>query len=478
MNQIKKNYIYNSIYQIILIIIPIITTPYLTRTLGADGIGIYSYNYSVANYFVLFIMLGINNYGNREIAKVRDSKHDLSLTFWNMYIIQFVLGVTISILYILYSFFLSENIIYSIVIIPYVISGALDINWFFFGLEKFKLTIIRNFIIKFITTVMIFLLINSNLDVWKYCLIMTGGMLISQIVVWPYAFRIVGGVCLKWELIKNHIIPNLYLFLTVVAVSLFKIMDKIMLGLMTNTIQVGFYESSEKIIAIPIAFISSLGTVMLPRMSNLAAKKADSTELLEKSIMFAMFLSTSLCFGIMAVSKEFVPLFYGDGFEICKYLYLILLPSSVFLAFANVIRSQYLLPHQMDRPYVISAFLGAGINLLLNICLIPEMDALGAAFGTLGAEAVVCIYQSYAVHNVLPINRYTRIAIPFIVSGICMFLITYWIDFEVSMLALMVIKILVGILVYFITLAIVMRSLNQETWNKCKSLFKDLMKRG
>lgn len=409
MNSIKKNFIYNSAYQILIMIIPLVTTPYISRVLGAEGIGTYSYAYSIASYFVMFIMLGLSNYGNREIAKAKDDKKQLSITFWNIYAMQFVLGIIMNIIYMIYCFTISKDICISFSVGIYVLSGILDINWFFFGMEKFKLTVIRNTIIKIITTVCIFLFIKSRTDVLFYCLIMTSGILLSQIVLWPYLFKEVYIVKPTWNEVRRHIRPNSFLFLTVIAVSLFKVMDKIMLGLITTKNQVGFYESSEKIIQIPTALITSLGTVMLPRMSNLVNKRNNEEHsLIYKSILFAMFLPSSMCFGIMGVSKEFVPIFYGKGYDTCITLYLILLPSCLFLAFANVIRTQYLLPHGMDKTYVISAFLGVGVNIIINILLIPKYGAIGAAIGTFFAEMVVCIYQVYKVSPFLNIRKYIK----------------------------------------------------------------------
>lgn len=456
MNSIKKNFIYNSIYNIMVLFIPLITTPYISRVLGASGVGTYSYAYSIASYYVLFIMLGLNNYGNRSIAQVRDNKEKLKKTFWSIYSLQFLLGIFINLVYLGYSIFLSSNYLVSLSVVFYVISGCFDVNWLFFGLEKFKITVIRNTLIRVITTISIFLFINNSEDIIIYCIIMTFGTLLSQLVLWPYIIKNIPFYKPSIKEIVIHIKPNLFLFLTVIAVSLFKVMDKIMLGMMTVASEVGYYESAEKIIQVPIALITSLGTVMLPRMTNIVSKnEQQSGKLLYKSVIFAMFISTSLCFGIMAVSKEFVPLFYGEGFEKCIYLYLVLLPSCLFLAFANVIRTQYLLPHEMDKSYVISAFLGAAVNILINYLLIPYFGCIGAGIGTFFAEMIVCLYQVYAVKKYLPIKMYFYKSLHFVFSGGIMFIILYLLDFsQVSNIIALFIKIFIGIILYFSILGV------------------------
>ena len=471
MTSIRKNFLYNSLYQILIMFIPLFTTPYLSRVLGPSGIGTYSYAYSIANYFVLFIMLGLNNYGNREIASVRDNQLELRKTFWSIYAMQFSIGIIVNIVYFIYCIRISGNLIISLSMSLFVLSACFDINWCFFGLEKFKMTVIRNAFIKIFTMISIFLFVKTSDDTIIYCLVMVIGMLISQIILWPYVFKKIKFYKPKPSEIIRHIKPNLFLFLTVIAVSLFKIMDKIMLGFLTSTEQVGFYESSEKIINIPIALVTALGTVMLPRMTNMISNNVENNNrFIFYSILFSMFFSTSMCFGIMAISQEFVPIFYGNGYEICVSLFIILLPSCIFLAFANVVRTQYILPHQLDSIYVVSAFLGAGINLFINFLLIPKYEAIGASIGTLLAEMTVCFYQCYKVRKFIPIKTYASKSIPFILSGLLMFIIVFNVNLDLSnMYFILLMKIFLGVIIYFIIL-----SIQYFLYKLCikKSLFK------
>lgn len=436
MNSIKKNFIYNSLYQLLVIVVPLITTPYLSRILGATGIGEYSYAFSVSSYFVMFIMLGLNNYGNREVAKCRDNVNELSRIFWSIYAMQLVMGILVVSAYIVYIMSVKDRIL-PVILGIYVLSGCFDVNWFCFGIEQFKFIAIRNTIIKLISTILIFVFVKTSRDVGGYCLIISLGQLLGALVVWPKLIRHINFYKPTIKEIRRHIKPNLFLFMTVVAVSLFKIMDKIMLGIITTAEQVGFYEVAEKIIAIPTVFITSLGTVMLPRMSNLAGKgKTEENRLLYASAIFAMFMVSSLCFGIMGVSKTFVPFFYGQGYDICIVLYLILLPSCLFLGLANVVRTQYLLPHNMDKEYVVSAFLGAFVNILINLCLIPKWGAIGAAIGTLVAEITVCVYQCYMCRKGIQFFIIIRKSLIFVIDGIIMFLILFNLKIPVENLLL------------------------------------------
>lgn len=456
MNDVKKNFIYNSIYQLLILLIPLVTTPYVSRILGAEGVGLYSYAHSIAYYFVIFAMLGLNNYGNRTIAMVRDDKNKLSQTFWSIYALQVITSLTAIIVYIIY-IILFNNTIMPWILLFYVISTAFDINWFFFGMEKFKLTVTRNTIVKIISTVCIFIFVRDANDVYLYGIIMALGLGISQFLLWPFVRQYISFYKPNWNDIIKHLKPNLVLFVPVIAVSLYKYMDKIMLGALTTVAQVGFHESSEKIINIPMALINSLGTVMLPRMSNMNVSGSDkeSKKYIRYSILFAMFLSTSMGFGIMAVSKEFVPLFYGDGFETCITLFQILLPSCMFLAFANVIRTQYLIPKKKDTIYIISVSLGAIVNIIVNSLLIPTYQSAGAAIGTLCAEATVCIYQAFSVRKELPILNYIYQILPFVFSGLIMFLVLNNLSFSFELIIIeLILKIFIGIFIYMFVLGI------------------------
>ena len=171
----KKNFIYNIIYQLLIMIIPLITAPYLSRTVGVDGVGTYSYTYSIAYYFMLFTLLGVNNYGNRTIAKVREDKVKLSKTFWEIYSLQVSLGIIMLVCYCIYILlFCNEYRNIAVIQTLFIVSAMLDINWFFFGIEEFKKTITRNTLIKVGNIILILLAVKSKNDLWKYTLIMSG----------------------------------------------------------------------------------------------------------------------------------------------------------------------------------------------------------------------------------------------------------------------------------------------------------------
>lgn len=449
---IKANYIYNTFYQVLAIVVPLVTTPYITRILGAEGIGEYAYAYSVATYFFMVCKLGIDNYGRRTIAFSRSDRSVLSKAFCSLYAMQIITSLFAIGIYVVYILHDTRTTM-SRILVLYVISGMLDISWFFFGLEQFKFTVIRNTIIKLLTTVFLFLFVRNGDGKSIYGYIMAGGYLVSSIALWPYVYRFVDFSLPSLQEVASHFKGNLVLFVPFLAVSLYKTMDKIMLGNMTSSAQVGLYEAAEKIIRVPVALISSLGSVMMPRVSVLISegKKEECEKYFERSLYFACFLATSISFGIMGVGREFVPFFYGAGFDECIGLYNYLLPSCVFLGISNVLLTQYIIPNNYYSVQIISVSSAAIVNFVMNSILIPRMQASGAAVGTLLAEMTVMIIEVIAIYKKTHVLKYMRNCIPAIVSGILMYITLNQIRIPVtSALIAIIVKAVIGLSIYVV----------------------------
>lgn len=418
------NYIYNLVYQVLMLILPLITAPYVSRVLGADGIGTYSYTYSVAAYFALFALLGINNYGNRSIAICRDEPERLNQTFWSLYRLQLTCSMIVMAVYVGYvALFVTENKTVAYLQTLYLLSVALDINWCFFGLEQFKVTLARNAIVRLLTVGCVFLFVKSANDVYIYALIMLIGTVISQAALWLYLPRYIHFRKTGWRDMLPHIRPDLVLFIPAVAISVYKMMDKIMLGSMSTNAQVGFYQNTENIMLVAISLTNALGTVMLPKVSNLTAKgESDQVRhYVYLSLKAMTVLSMGLMFGIMGVADTFMPLFFGEEFAVCGELAFYIAPSILFIAWANIIRTQYLIPRQQDREYTVSVIVGAAVNFVANFILIPRMQALGAVIGTVMAEFSVMLLQVLLVRKELPVGKTLLKNLVYALPGLLMF---------------------------------------------------------
>lgn len=427
MPSVKKNFIYNIAYQVLLLLLPLITAPYLSRVVGPSGLGTYSFTYSVSYYFVLFAMLGINNYGNRLIARLRSDKTKMSRSFWEVWTLQALLGLIAVFFYLLYSLNSSfGSIAFSWIF--YVISSIFDINWFFFGLEEFKVTVGRNFLIKLFTFGLMFIVVRGEHAVFAYCMLISGSTLVSVLILWPFLRSRIIWVRPTIRGVTTHIVPNLVLFVPVVAVSLYTVLDKVMLGHMSTLEQTGFFENSLKVSQMPFTLVTALGTVMLPRMSNLIAsgREGEGRRYLGVSMWLALGLSLAFSFGIAGVAPVLAPVYFGPGYQACVPVLCVLVLNMPFMAWANVLRTQYLIPKGMDRAYVLSVVVGAAVNVAANVALIPRLGALGAAWGTTLAEVAVCVVQVVEVRGMLPQRRWLGENLPFVAVGAAMFVAVRW----------------------------------------------------
>ena len=450
-----KNFIYNLIYQVFILIMPLITSPYISRVFGPSGVGTYSYYFTIATYFTYFELLGVNNYGVREIAKCK-CDDERNKVFSGIYLTQLMVSLLVLFIYFLSCFiFGGENFWLMICFIPYVISGGLDINWYFFGTEQFKITTIKNIIIKSAVICLIFLVIKFDTDLLKYVLIISFGYLFSQIIMWMYLLKKVSFYKPYLKDITYHLKRLLILFIPVLAISLYRLMDKVMLGLISNMEQVGYYESAEKIVGVPGAVTTALGISMLPRMTNLSDKNDDI--LLKKniynSIYFIEFLCFPMIFGLIAVSDIFIPLYYGTKFIESSMVLKILSISLIFSSVASVVRTQYLVPKEKDNIYIISVILGAIVNLIINSFLIKYFGANGAALGTIFAEATVAIYQIFMLRKELPLVKTIIKGWIFFVIGFIMFIAIYFLNIYIARydyIITLIIDIVVGIIIYLL----------------------------
>ena len=427
MDNVKKNIFYNMGYQILILIVPFITSPYVSRALGPEGLGTYSVTTAIVKYFTLFALLGMTNYGNRTIAKNKDSKERLSVTFWNLYYFQLMSSTIVLIAYVIY--LISAGIdnygLVSLCQIPYVLSSVFEVSWFFYGMENFKGIVTRNAVVKILTTIAVFIFVKGRGDAWVYVLINSLSLLIGQLCLWPFIFRYVSFKKPNWSIIRSHFKSNCVLMISVIAVSIYTLMDKIMIEWMTTTTEVGYYENTEKIVAIANNAAGAVGAVMLPRVSNLRASGNDDKVLsyIGKSMKYIMLIAVALAFGIAGVSESFSIVYYGKEFEKCGTLLMAISPAIIFYAASNILRNQYLLPKDMDRVFVTATVAASVLNFVLNAIFIPMYGALGAVIGTVGAQFGELTYQVLKTRKELPIKKYVFDVFSYICFGIVMLFI-------------------------------------------------------
>ena len=407
---VSNNYIYNLIFQLISILFPIISTPYLARTLGAEKIGIFTYTLSVVTYFALFTSLGINIYGQREIAYVQDNKEKRSQIFNNLFFIKLCVTSFVLILYMIFVFFVKEYKIIYLVWIAEIIGYFFDISWFFQGIEQFRKIVFRNLIIKIINLICIFVFIKTKEDLTKYVIIYSVSSLLGNLSLWVYIPKFIHfnfTIMNKKNLIKYFKILLIF-FIPQIATKIYTLLDKVMIGLLQNSKnEVGYYEQSYKIILLCLTIITSLGTVIMPRIANYFSKKEYQSidNLIEKSFSFVFMLGLPICIGLIFCSKYLIPIYLGKEFEQSIILLKILSPLIVIVGLSNITGIQLLIPLKKQKEYNISVVCGAIINVFLNALLILNFGAIGASISTIISEIAILIIQLSYVKNIINIKK-------------------------------------------------------------------------
>lgn len=449
--KIVKNYMYNVLYQLFVLVIPLVTVPYVSRVLGSAGIGINAYTNSIVQYFILFGSIGINLYGNRTIAYHRDNKIIRSSIFWEINFLRFICIVTSYFLFII--FLLSTNTYseYYFYQSFLIIAAALDISWYFMGIEDFKKTIIRNLLVKIISLVAIFLFVRKSSDLGKYILILSLSTLGGNLTLWPYMRSQVFKPNFRDLNIKKHLRPSLSLFIPQIATQIYLVLNKTMLGLIQNVKDAGFYDNTDKMVKIVLAVVTATGTVMLPRVAHTFAV-GDHQKVKEYLYTFFDFvncLSIPLAFGLAAIAPKFSFWFFGSQFDIIGQLLPILSIVIIFIGWSNVLGVQYLLPTNQTKYYTISVVSGAIINLILNFPLIYFFGIYGAMSSTVVSELAVSCVQMYFVKNEMSISKLFNGSWKYFLSAFLMFLIVRFLNNNLpARLIYFILEILLGAVLY------------------------------
>ncbi len=422
---LERNLIYQLAYQVVILLSPLIVTPYLSRVLGPTELGKYSYAFSVAYYFVLVGTLGITTHGSRQIAAVKDEPDRLNAMFSNLFWLHGLSALVVTIVYLVCvgTVFKADKLLAYIMAL-YVGSTVFDVKWLFYGLENFKTTVLRNVIIKAISVAAIFIFVRNRSDTAIYTFIMAGIMYfaseVSLFILFPRQVKLLKP---DWKAIAKEVAPLLIMFIPTAATLICRHIDKVMLGMMSTLEQVGLYENTDKVYLMLVTVITTVGDVMLPRMTNLFANgdKKMANKLLTYSLSICIITACAFMFGISAISPEFVPLFFGEEFMGCIKLLMFISPTILMLAWSATVRKQYLVPRYRNRVFVISMIIGTVVNIIANAVLIPKFDALGAVYGTLIAEFVIVVVQVIMTFREIQYGYFLKQTIAFCLMGVIMF---------------------------------------------------------
>ena len=457
---LKRNFIYNLIYQVFTIILPVITVPYISRVLGVDGVGLYSYTSAYGQYFILLGMIGISLYGNRQVAYYKNDKNKLSKEFWCIYTLQVFTTIISLIVYLLIFVVINkkDSFLYLIQSIP-ILAAIFDISWFFIGYEELRKVVVRNTITKIIGVASVFIFVRTSNDVIIYALIMGLTTLIGQIIMWFSLPNKVKMYKPSFREVFSHLSPSISLFVSQLAIQVYVLLDRTMLGIISDTTQVGLYDNAQKTIKLALTLITSLSTVMLPRMSALFSEgNIDRLKsMIYKAIDFVNFLCFPMVLGLIAVSSSFSNWFYGEEFVGIETLLKVGVLIAVPIGWSSVLGMQVMLPMKMEKKFTISVSIGAVVNVCCNFLLVYKFKAIGTTVSSVIAEIIVTTMQIYYLRNIVDINKMIKTTIKPIIGAIIMYIgvkgFTLILPLEVGVIYT-IIQVIIGLIIYIFVMII------------------------
>ena len=419
--KVIKNYLYNLSYQILTIILPIITVPYVTRIFTSEALGNYVFYNSIVSYFSLFAMLGIGVYGTKQIA----AASDVSSTFWNIYAIQLIASILAISVYIIAIFSIPQmgGVIPLIVVIT-LFAKIIDISWLFSGKEDFKKITIRNVVIRIIGVISIFTFVKSSDDLYLYVFLIVIFDFLGQFVMWVPAKKFIKRPSFNTKIMKKNLHPIVLLFLPQVAISLYVVLDRTLLGLLGSYSDVGIYEQGQKLISILLKVVSSLGVVMLPRVANLLSERRDkeAQNMVKFSFILYNLIIFPMMFGLIAVNEVFVKLFLGQNFQDVKYVLYVIVFNIMFVGWTNILGYQVLVVRNKNKEFMLSTTIPAFVSVAVNVAVIPFFGYIGASITSVVVEILVFAIQWYYSRNIINKNLlFNKDLVKIICSSLVMF---------------------------------------------------------
>lgn len=449
---LSSNYIFNLANRIIVLVIPLITTPYLTRVLGANELGIFNYANTIASYYLMISMMGMTILGNKKVSLARGEGKENEI-FSRLFFVQIINSLISIILYLGYILFICDsNRAVAVLQLLVLISALFDVSWFYQGLERFKNIALRNIGVNCITTVMIFLLVKSSEDIIIYTVIKCLSVLCSQLVLFISCAKDIVWAGIKADWLKSTYKELLILFIPIASESIFHNMDRIMLGIMVSYSAVAFYYTSRMITDIPQCFITSINTIMYPRITVLVGqnKCSEAKKLTYYSFVLINGICVAMAFGIAAIAKDFVALYLGPEYQYCAICIPWLTPYIVLAAWNGTVRYQYLIPKSMEKIYSKAIVIGITFNLIMNFLLIKVIGVLGAILATVVAELIIALIQTKPVWKEMDIAKQLRNIGIFFVNGTIMYVIIQFVfvKMNINLLLKVVIEISFGAVLY------------------------------
>ena len=463
-HSVKYNFIMNAILTVAGIIFPLITFPYISRVLLVEGSGKVAFATSVVTYFTMFASLGIPTYGVRACAIVRDNKEKLSKTVQELLIIS---GGTTLLTYIVFGIslfvipeFAQERTLLLIVGLGIGLN-TIGVQWLYNALEQYSYITTCSILFKVIGMVLMFLLVKESSDYQIY-----GGVY----VIASFGSYVLNFICLRKFVtfqktgtyqFKQHLKHIMVFFAMSAGASIYLNLDVVMLRFLQSNEAVGYYNAGIKVKTVLVTCVTSLGTVLLPRLSyyiETADKKAFQL-MVGKAFRFVFVAASAVTVYFSIFARESILLLSGEAFLPAVGPMMILMPTVLLIGLSNVTGIQILTPNGREREVMYSIWGGAILDFVLNLIVIPKFSANGAALSTLLAEGMVLMLQCWFLRDVL--WSYIRqvqcwkIVIALAVASVMTIPVKIWIDSGVF------VTLLVSAIVFFGGYAVVLLLLKE-----------------
>ena len=477
---IKNNFLLNLSTTITGLLFPLITFPYASRILMADGIGQVQFFQSIIDYVSLCTALGIPLYAVREIARIRDNKELRSRTTIEIlllhailtlvgYIVVFILAKTVAKIEIDASllFLLSTTLFFN----------TIGVAWFYQAIEDFKYITLRSLFVRILSLVALFIFVKTKQDLFYYAGILVIGTVGNNIFNFfrlRKYIKLSKGEFKRLNLLR-HLIPALKIFILNLVISIYVNLDSVMLGFLKNEESVGYYAAATRLTKAILGIVSSLGAVLLPRFSNMITngQKEEFQLLANKAASFTIALSLPMSVGLIFMAAPIIHIFCGNGFEPSILTLKLVAPIVLFIGLSGIIGMQILYPQGREKYVIISTMVGACINLLINYLLIPQYGQYGAALGTVIAEFMVTVIMILLGRKYLPINILSKQNLHYLIGSIVIsILLAFLFVFPLHEVNYLLIGILLSVIVYYAYLLMIKDTLALQLKKLLLSIFK------
>lgn len=414
---------------------PLILSPYLARTVGATGLGVYAYVCSAANIICTIILLGTYNYGCRQIAYARDDVVATECIYNQIFSIRLVLGLLGTVVYIAYIVITGKYIEEFCVYYLWFLSMIIDPSWFFVGQEDMKPTALKNILIKVISVFLIFVFVKNDSHVIRYTLIMAGSALLANLLLYVQLRKYKIHHTFTLEDCKHHMKESISIFWPQVATLFYLQVDKVMLQYLHPDIrQISYYDYGEKIVTIPLAFITTLSVVMMPRIANEFSKHNTEKvrELLLSAGRFSLMLAFPMMVGLATCAGNLIPWYLGDTYQPSIAVIVLVSPIIVTNSLSGISGNQYLVAtNQMGL--LLKAYVSAAlINVLVNAILIPIYGCNGAAIATIASATISVCIQYYYMHKQIGVKEYFYYGIRYALLSVPVGIVSWYVGTKFS----------------------------------------------